>query len=169
MVGQWPWKDIRTFHVQGTTSWFFPEHLDTSALYPAVSSIYAHADGTTAEVPCFVPGEVGAIPQIECPAPFVNPISEDMGGCIQACPVQAYTDGEYTVMWSVSNGIGLIGLFLNLFMACTWLIAGKEHFDSQPYQLKSCIFTGILFSLVGTLPSLVLKYDLPCECETEEW
>jgi hypothetical protein len=85
-------------------------------------------------------------------------MSEDVGGCIQACPVQAYTDGEYTTMWGISNGIGLIGFSFNLFMACTWLIAGKKHFDKVPYQLKFCVFAGLLFSLVATLPSLALKY-----------
>lgn len=28
----------------------------------------------------------------------------------------------------------------------------------------------LVYSLVETLPSVILKYDLPCsECETEEW
>jgi hypothetical protein len=73
-------------------------------------------------------------------------------------------------MWGLSNGVGLVGLGLNLFLACTWLIAGRgKYFAKQPYQLKFCVFAGLLFGVVATLPSLALKYDLPCECATEEW
>jgi hypothetical protein len=71
-------------------------------------------------------------------------------------------------MWALSNGIGMVGFASNLFLACTWLIAGKSHLSEQPYQLKWCIFAGLAHGLVGTFPSLILKYDLPCECETEE-
>ena len=53
--------------------------------------------------------------------------------------------------------------------ASTWLIAGKKAFAQTPYQLKACVFLGLLYAVVGTLPSLLLKYDLACECETEEW
>ena len=74
-------------------------------------------DGTTHEVACFVPGAVVEIPQVECPHPFVNPLAIDhVESCIQPCPVQAYNDEEYTFMWGLSMGIGLVGFALNLFM-----------------------------------------------------
>ncbi len=72
-------------------------------------------------------------------------------------------------MWGFSNGIGTVGLLLNLFMALTWTIADKRDLMKTPYQLKFCVFAGLLFGAVGTLPSFILKYDLPCTCETEEW
>jgi hypothetical protein len=98
-------------------------------------------------------------------------VAEDnLESCVQPCPVQAYTDEEYTFMWGLSNGVGLVGFGLNLFMACTWVIAGgRKHLSAQPYQLKFGVFAGLLFGIVATLPSLALKYDLPCECATEEW
>jgi hypothetical protein len=120
-------------------------------------------------VPCYVPGAAAEIPKIDCPHPFVNPLAEDhLESCIQPCPVQAYDDGEYTAMWALSNGIGIVGFALNMFLACTWFIAGKRHLSAQPFQLKWCIFAGLVYGLVGTFPSLIMKYDLPCECETEE-
>ena len=43
-------------------------------------------------------------------------------------------------------------------------------FLGVPYQVKACVFASLLYAIVDTLPSLVLKYDLPCaECKTEEW
>ncbi len=43
-------------------------------------------------------------------------------------------------------------------------------FLAVPYQVKACVFAGLLNAIVGTLPSLIMKYDLPCsECNTEEW
>jgi hypothetical protein len=72
-------------------------------------------------------------------------------------------------MWGVSNGIGLVGFCLNVFMASTWMMGGKAYMSGQPFQLNACVLMGILYGMVATLPSLVMKYDLPCECETEEW
>jgi hypothetical protein len=52
---------------------------------------------------------------------------------------------------------------------CTWMMKGKRHLSQQPYQMQFCVFAGILYGLVETLPSLAMKYDLPCQCETQEW
>ena len=160
-LGQWPGD--------GRTSLHFPENMDTTNLYPEVSSTYTLADGTDLDVECFAPGEVEAA-ATECIFPFVNPRDEDhVEGCIQPCPVQAYTDEEYRRMWGVSNGIGLLGLILNMFLAGTWLLGGKKHFNDAPYQLKFAVFAGLLYGAVGTLPSLLMYSDLSCGCETEEW
>jgi hypothetical protein len=70
-------------------------------------------------------------------------------------------------MWAIKIGIELVGILLNLFMSLTWLIAG--NLSKQAFQVKFCVGAGLLLFLVGTLPSLVLKYELPCGCETEEW
>ena len=110
---------------------------------------------------------------------------------IQPCPVQACTHEECTLTWGISNGIGLIGcvdgphtslmfivsshvhrvcrLSLNLFMTFTWMVARKRHFSKQPHQMKFCVLAGILHGVVGTLPFLIWKDSLPCECGTEEW
>jgi len=180
MNGQWPvprGNDISTFGVDpeyyyvpyATSSIHFPENVDTAALYPEKSFEYTLFDGTVRDVQCFIPGEAKEAARFGCPQPFVNPIDDNhVESCIQPCPVQAYTDEEYSVMWAISNGIGIIGLSLNLFMTCTWMIAGKRIRSKLPYQLKFCVFAGLLFGMLGTLPSLILKYDLPCECDTEE-
>jgi hypothetical protein len=56
-----------------------------------------------------------------------------------------------------------------LVWLCRWL-GGKKVFLALPYQLKMCVFAGLLYAIVGTLPSLIMKYDLPCsECNTDEW
>ena len=57
----------------------------------------------------------------------------------------------------------------HLVWLCRWL-GGKKAFLAVPFQVKMCVFSGLLYAIVGTLPSLVMKYDLPCsECNTEEW
>ena len=70
-------------------------------------------------------------------------------------------------MWAIKNTIEVVGFLLNMFMASTWMIAG--NLSKQAFQVKFCVGAGLLLSVVGTLPSLVLKHGLPCECETEEW
>jgi hypothetical protein len=143
----------------------------TGPMYPKSTSVYTHSDGTTQEVPCFFPDKATEVPQIKCPNPFVNPLAiNHIASCIQPCPVQAYTNEEYTIMWGISNGIGLLGFGLNWFMLLTWLSAskGKVGIRNQPLQLVICIIAGILYGIVVTLPSLVMKYELACECQTEE-
>jgi hypothetical protein len=153
----------------GNFSFFFPANLSPDSLYPETSVEYTDADGTSYDVSCFVPNTT-EVQRLQCPLPFVSPLAVDnVESCIQPCPVPAYTDEEYTFMWGFSNGIGAVGLLLNLFMAFTWAIADKRDLMKTPYQLKFCVFAGLLFGVVGTLPSFIFKYDLPCTCETEEW
>ena len=67
--------------------------------------------------------------------------------------------------------LAVIHLDVNFFVVwlCRWL-GGKKVFLAVPYQVKACVFAGLLYNIVGTLPSLIMKYDLPCsECNTEEW
>jgi hypothetical protein len=147
----------------------FPPNLAPDYLFPEASVTYTHDDGSFFDVACFAPG-VAEVQKAICPLPFVNPLADDhLESCIQPCPVQAYADEDYTLMWGFSNGIGVVGLFLNVFMAATWAIGSRKEFSALPYQLKVCVFAGIVYGLVGTLPSLIMKYDLPCACETEEW
>ncbi len=59
--------------------------------------------------------------------------------------------------------------FCPVWWLCRWL-GGKKVFLAVPCQVQACVFSGLLYSIVGTLPSLIMKYDLPCsECTTEEW
>ena len=152
-----------------TLSSNFPPNLALDYLYPEASVTSTQGDGSFFDVACFTPGVV-EVQKVICPLPFVNPLADDnLESCIQPCPVQAYTDDEYTLMWGFSNGIGVVGLSLNVFMAATWAMGSRKEFSALPFQLKVCVFAGILYGLVGTLPSLVMKYELPCACETEEW
>jgi hypothetical protein len=56
---------------------------------------------------------------------------------------------------------------------CRWghrYLGGPKVNESTPYQLKACVSGGLVYAAVHTLPSLILKYDLPCfDCETELW
>jgi hypothetical protein len=165
-------------------------------MYPEASVVYTDTNGTTYDVPCYVPGKAKEVSDADCPAPFVHPHADDHAEiCILPCPVPAYTDDEYTLMWMISNLIELFGFCLNLFMLCTWML--EKSLWKQPYQLKFCVGAGIVYGapptdkkvpqknasfqfqhspfpnffsgFVGTLPSLALKYKLACACETEEW
>jgi hypothetical protein len=91
--------------------------MDTSSLFPNASSTYTDSNGIVHNVPCFIPGEAPDAGEIKCPYPFVNPLADDhLASCIQPCPVQAYTDEEYTWMWGISNGIAIVGFSMNVFM-----------------------------------------------------
>ena len=122
MLGQWPaisnlQSATFSFPDDGKLSLHFPFNMSKNFLYPEVSSGYTMPDGTSRDVPCFIPGETNEVPRAECPTPFVSPIAKDhVESCIQPCPVDAYTDDEYTLMWGLSNTIGLFGLALNCFI-----------------------------------------------------
>jgi hypothetical protein len=89
---------------------------------------------------------------IECPKPFVPPIDADHPElCILPCPVPAFEDSEYSVMWIVASIIGMIGLVLNLFVALTWVIGGKKAFDNTNFFLRMCVFYAILYGAVRPL------------------
>jgi hypothetical protein len=157
----------------GRPIWGLPVNMDKTYLYPESSSAYTLPSGITVNVQCTIPGDAAStMPQIDCPAPFVNPRADDnVEPCIHQCPIQgAYTLEDYTFMRGLSNGVGLLGCSLNSFMAGTWVIAGKQYFINQPYQLRFCVVAELLYSLVATFPSLIMKHDLPCgaDCGTEE-
>ena len=57
---------------------------------------------------------------------------------------------------------------MNLFMGATWAIATKKYFKSLPFNVKVGIFVGTCYCVVITLPSLAMKHDLACSCDTEE-
>ena len=42
-----------------------------------------------------------------------------------------------------------------------------EH--QKQKQVRNAVFAGLLVGVVDTLPKAALKYDLACECDTEEW
>ena len=83
--------------------------------------------------------------------------------------MNAYAHGEYLVMWWLFTVVGMVGFAFNLFMIATWAVAGKKYFRAVPLQLKCCVGFGVLYGMVETLPVLILRYDLPCTCGTEEW
>jgi hypothetical protein len=112
LLGQYPRREAG----RSTYSLYFPSNMDPAVLYPEASSLYTRPDGTMLDVPCFTPGEAKEI-TLDCPDPFVNSIAKDsLEPCVQPCPVQAYSDSEYSLLWGLSMGIQLSGLFLNMFM-----------------------------------------------------
>ena len=155
---------------ESRVSFYYPDGMTSDGLYPESSSTYTTADGTEHDVICFVPKEPSDAIKEECPYPFVNPVDKDhLKSCVQACPIVAFTDDEYSLMWTVYVLVGSIGFLANLFVVATWYLGGQKGFHALPFQLKFCVFAGIVFFLLGTLPSMALKYDLPCsECNTEE-
>jgi len=163
-LGRWP------HNVPPETFLFsqdFPPSMETSALYPEVFSMYVHK-GTEYDVKCFTPRSDYVIDATICPEPYVSAKDDGDIPCVKPCPSPAYTDDEYTTMWIVASTVEMVGLCLNSFVAATWLVSEKNFFRQVPFQLKMCVFAGLLVGLVSTLPRLILKFDLACECETEE-
>jgi len=148
---------------------YWPLGVSPGPLFPEEFSTYKTYDGVEYDVQCFVPGAEVVIEKVECPGDFVNPQDENhVKSCIKPCPVNAYTDDEYTIMWLLYVIVGMIGFVLNAFMVLTWTMAGKKVAKAVPLQLKCCTGIGLLFGVVETIPVMVLHYDLPCTCETEE-
>jgi hypothetical protein len=142
-----------------------------SDLYPEIFSTFTTPKGVSYDVSCTAPGTAAAAEKIECPAQWHNPIDEShVKPCVKSCLSAAYTNEQYDVMWGIASSIGLVGFVLNLFVALTWSLGGRKVVENVPYQLQYCVFAGLLFGLVVTLPALLLKDDLACEdCLTEEW
>lgn len=168
ILGRYPQTefDVDSWGLVGMTGWAFPRFMTSELLYPEEFSIYTGPDGVSYEVPCHVPGQADVFDEIICSPPFVNSIlPETNRACVHACPVSQFSEEEYTTMWAVFSGIGMCSLALNLFMVGTWKLAGWRQ---TPFQLKSCVYFGLLYGIVETIPTLILKFDLPCEHPTEE-
>jgi hypothetical protein len=156
--------------VYGHYSMYFPLHTSPGMLYPKENSEYTDVkSGTVYDVPCFAPGEVAEADTVVCPSPFLSPTKANTASnCVKPCPVQAYDDAEYTQMWFAFCIPGLVGLVVNFFMGATWVIGTTNYYKSLPFNVKVCVFVGMYYCVVITLPSLVMKYDLACSCGTEE-
>jgi hypothetical protein len=143
----------------------FPRGMATEALFPLESSFYTDPKtGVLYESQCFVPDAEATIERVVCPFPFLSPTTEALIGkvnCIKPCPVQAYSDGEYRDMWTVSSAPASLGFLLNIFMTTTMFIGGKKAFRALPFNLKMCVADGLLYGIIDTLPVLILAEDLP--------
>jgi hypothetical protein len=146
-------------------SMLFPRGMATEALFPLESSSYTDPKtGVLYESQCFVPDAEAAVERVVCPFPFLPPTTEALIGkvnCIKPCPVQAYSDGEYRDMWTVSSAPASLGFLLNIFMATTMFIGGKKAFRALPFNLKMCVADGLLYGIIDTLPVLILAEGLP--------
>ena len=146
-------------------SMFFPRGMATEALFPPESSFYTDPKtGVLYESLCFAPDADAEVERVVCPFPFLPPTTEALLGkvnCIKPCPVQAYSDGEYHDMWTVSSAPASLGFLLNIFMATTMFIGGKKAFRALPFNLKMCVADGLLYGITDTLPVLILAEDLP--------
>jgi hypothetical protein len=165
MLGQYPLPETRF----GTHGFTFPLDMDPGRLYPETHSTYTPpGGGESVVVPCFVPGAAEAIEQKVCPFPFVQPVKDGWRTCVKPCPVPVYTTEEYHTMWTVFSVLGCAGFLLNIFMVLTWGLKPASAYAAVPFNLKVAIWGGVLYGFVETLPTMILKNDLPCGCATEE-
>ena len=155
----------------GIVGWAFPRFMTSEMLYPEEFSTYTGPDGVSHEVPCTIPSQSSVLAEydVTCPPPFVNSIlPETYRACVYSCPMGQFTEAEYTTMWTFFVVIGMCSFALNLFVVATWKLGGWYKFRDTPFQLKSCVFLGLLYGIVETIPTLILKFKLPCEHPTEE-
>ncbi len=145
----------------------FPTGMAKTSLFPKSSSEYTLPDGTTHDIACTVRSFAEA-EAVECPAPFLPPVKESAVSCVMPCPITAFSDGEYTLMWMFSVLPGIIGFILNTLLGATWLMGGKSTLQKTPLAMRSTVVAGTCFVIVNTFPSLILHTDLPCACETIE-
>ena len=103
-------------------SLFFPRGMATDALFPSTSSVYTDPDtGILYESPCYTPNAEAVVESVVCPSPFLSPMTDELRGkanCIKPCPVQAYSEDEYHVMWIISSAPACVGLLFNIYMKC---------------------------------------------------
>ena len=66
----------------------------------------------------------------------------------------AFTDCEYSTMWHAFVIVGVMGLYLNVFMMLTWIIGKQLKYTD--FHLKGCVFCGVFYGSVDTLPVLIL-------------
>ena len=87
----------------------YPMGMGTDAMFPEVSAVFTDpVTGTSHDVACYIPGVEAEIEDVVCPFPFVRP--NDKGNprpCIQPCPVSAYSEDEYTLMWTLATIVAM--------------------------------------------------------------
>jgi hypothetical protein len=90
--------------------------------------------------------------------------------------VNSFSESEYDAMWFTSVVVSTVGLLLNLWMASTWYsfnydlesnldmlsscfvqrncraLAGIAHFNTILCQIRNCVFGGIVYGAIDTLP-----------------
>jgi len=166
MLGRLPSK-----HADGVPvySHDFPEGMSKKRLYPEESSLFTLPnDRGEVEVPCSSRSSTLAKAR-DCPEPFLKPTEDGIDSCVHPCPVPAFSDAEYDLMWGFAVIPGVMGFFLNGFMAATWVVGGAVFMRKTPLALRSCAVVGLLYNLVETFPVLFLKTDLACgDCGTNE-
>jgi hypothetical protein len=148
--------------------------MSTERLFPEVSSEYKNPQTDISyTVGCYVPG-VKAEATVKLLVHFrlyvpLTKITQEPASCpgknctriqprtvaytvtmsdLWHSPVPAYTDEQYTTMWTVATAIALCGFALNVFMATTWGIGGWRYLSKLPFQLKACVVGGVVYGLV---------------------
>jgi hypothetical protein len=147
----------------------FPKGMATGDLYPQAFSTFTTPEAVY-QVPCFEASSDTRDMSVQCPDGWTNPIDPySAKPCVKPCISAAYSDSQYDVMWGIATFCGVCGYVLNGYLALTWILGGRKVFDAVPFQLRFCVFAGLLYTLIVTLPALLLKNDVACDdCRTEE-
>ena len=92
--------------------------MDVSALYPAESSVWTAPDGSEHNMQCSSRFSTSGGEDIVCPDPFLRPVVADNANpCVYSCPIHTYSSSEYLSMSLWTTIPGLVGFFINAFMA----------------------------------------------------
>jgi hypothetical protein len=149
----------------------FPAGMSTDRLYPEKSSVYTLPDERgEVDVTCSSRASMKATAK-GCPDPFLQPTMENsVETCVHPCPVPAFSDGEYELMWGCTVTPGGIGFVLNTFVVATWYIGGRDFMKKVPHEFRNCIIAGLLYNVVETFPLLFWwKSNIACgDCGTDE-
>jgi hypothetical protein len=170
LLGAYPFDGPSTYEYYGRFNVDFPEGMSKGSLYPEVTTNYAAADGFTYDVPCFIPGAtgIGAVEEVQCLAGFVPPVINDAVPCVKQCPVAVYSKSEYDIIYYGHIVPSSLGFLLNGFMSATWLVGEASQFAKVPFEIKTAVTIGLLYALIDTIPSAVLKFGVACIHDTAE-
>jgi hypothetical protein len=120
-----------------------------------------------------------ALKTIECPSPYLKNPHADLESalsntgvrsklCVQPCPSFVFDDEENHRMWHSYVLPGCMALALN-FCALLAMMSNKREWNASiDLNTRFLVLGSLCHGLIGALPVVLYKTDLPCSCETED-
>jgi hypothetical protein len=132
------------------------------------SSVLVSVHGVAQELQCFNPGESSHAvnycdADLRCGS-YVQVCNKGNAECVFPCPSPAFTIEQYNQQFIAYTVPGLVALVLNTTMLVGLAVMGKNLRKKVPFQLHWSFLLGLLYGLANTVPVVVLKHGLSCNC-----
>jgi hypothetical protein len=132
------------------------------------SSVFVSVDGVAQEVQCFNPGKPSHAvnycdADLQCGS-YVQVCFKGNAECVFPCPSPAFTTEQYNQQFIAYTVPGLVALVLNATLLVGLVVMSKALRKKTPFLLRWSFLLGLLYGLINTVPVVVLKHDLSCNC-----